>query len=223
LPEVAVSDGCGEVLSLTNLQGCNIMSSVRFSIRGAVVCAAVSSAVLGASVASATVITFGALAGANGSNYTTYTESGFTYAKTAGSGCVGQVFGNPTPDIFGGPTCDGGTTGSFTLTGGTFFFNGIDLAANNGLLTYSLVGKLGAATVWTQAGTLAGPTASFSTIAGLNPLSSVNSVLMTFSTQGTSWNIDNINVRAVPVPEPTTLLMACAGVAFILTRRRPSA
>ena len=176
---------------------------------------------LGTAAASATVITFGALPGANGSNFTSYTESGYTVAKTAGSGCVGTLFGNGVPSVFGGPTCDNGSTGSFSLTGGTFAFNGIDLAANGGALTYTFVGKLGAATLWTQTGTLAGPTATFVGITGSNASTFVNSVTMSFSTVGTSWNMDNINVAAVP--EPSTLAMAGLGLAALVAWKRRQA
>jgi hypothetical protein len=177
--------------------------------------------VLAGSASSATVVTFGGLGGTNGASYTTYAESGYTVTKTAGTGCVGQFFGNPTPDIFGGPSCDGGTTGTFSLTGGTFKFDAIDLAANNGTLTYTFVGKLGANTLWSQSGTLTGPTAVFATISGTNLGSVVDSVTLSFATAGSSFNLDNINVISAPVPEPTSLAMAGVSLAtLVLWMRR---
>jgi hypothetical protein len=178
-------------------------------------------------LASAATMTFGTLPGANGANYTTYSEAGLTFAKTAGSGCVGTFFGNPVPSIFGGPTCDSGSTGSFKLTGGTFSLTSVDLAANNGLLTYSFVGKLGAATQWTQSSSLAGPNATFVTIPGAFA-AAVDSVEFNFTTQGTSWNIDNIVVSsataAIPVPPSLALMLAgLAGIAGVSTARRRKA
>lgn len=199
------------------------MSLKRHALHGAVAL----TAVLATGLASAATMTFNSLPGGNGANYTTYSEAGLTFAKTAGSGCVAGLFGNSAPAIFGGPTCDGGTTSSFRLTGGTFSLTSLELSANNGLLAYSLVGKLGAVTQWTQDGELPGPNATFVPVLGLFG-AAVDSVEFNFTTRGTSFNIDNIvvdsAVAAIPVPPSLALMLAgLAGIAGVSTGRRRKA
>ena len=94
-------------------------------------------AICAATSASATVITFSALAGNNGDAFTTYTESGFTVAKLSGTPQVAKQFGNPTPDIFFDP---GQST--LSLTGGLFNFASADVAANGGQTTFAIFGYL---------------------------------------------------------------------------------
>jgi hypothetical protein len=172
-----------------------------------------------ASSAHATVITFINLSGLNGDPFTTYSENGFTVTKIAGSGCVGKNFGNPVPSVFGGPVCDGGTSGTFSVTGGgTFSFNDIDLAANNGNLSYEFLGKLGGGTVFDIKSTLGTDTRVFHTIASSN-LSAIDSLTLNFITAGTSWNFDNINVSS-NVPEPPSWTLIGLGLAGLAAARR---
>lgn len=175
--------------------------------------------------ASAAVITFGALPGNNGDPFTSYAEAGFTVMKDSGSGCVGKVFGNPVPNVFGGTACDSGSVGVFTVTGGLFEFAGIDLAANNGTLSYSITGLLNGSNVFVQSNDLAGPTGVFSTIASQSN-AVIDSLQLSFRTAGSSFNFDNINLTQ-RVSEPASGLLALAAFGVMIgalrSRRRLAA
>lgn len=173
--------------------------------------------------ASATVITFDNLPGNNGDPFTSYVESGFTVTKDSGSGCVGKSFGNPLPSVFGGPVCDNGSLGVFSVTGsGLFSFDSIDLAANNGALNYLIEGLVGTTLMFSNANSLAGPTAVFSTI-NSSSNAAIDTLRLTFRTAGTSFNMDNIVLSGgnqVPEPNAALLALLALGVGAATSRRR---
>lgn len=170
-------------------------------------------------IAMAVVITFDGLSGNNGDEFTTYTEDGYTVTKNAGSGCVAKAFGNPIPDVFGGPACDGGSFGEFSVTGTSLFsFDSIDFAANNGSLFYQIIGSLGGSDIWNITSALAGPSGVFSTIT--SPFSTaVDMLRLVLRTEGSSFNLDNIGVTAA-VPEPGSLTLLGAGLLGLGLMRR---
>src|SRR5262249_55244475 len=107
--------------------------------------------------ASATTITFSGLAGPNGTPVATYTEGGFTVVVSVVSEACpfcGQVFqdlqfGNPAPSLLSSAPVPGSLVGISTLDvtandGRELIFRSIDLAANNGNVTYEFQGLGGA-------------------------------------------------------------------------------
>lgn len=176
--------------------------------------------------AAAQTLTFGGLGGSNGDAFTgPYAESGYTVSLIAGDICVAQAFGNPTPDLFGGQICQSSAIRTATLQvtrgGGFFQFLGTDLATANGNTTFSFVGLVGGGAQYAQGGTIAPPQV-FQTIASANSATSVDELRITLTnTQGTSFNIDNIQLAA-SVPEPSSMILLAtglAGMAFVRRRR----
>jgi hypothetical protein len=186
---------------------------------------AVAVAALAAPAAHADVISFDDLVGTG--EFASHVEDGYTVSKTPGSsGCKAPVFGNAVPSVFGGRVCDGKQNGHYAVTGLLpFVFESIDLAANNGDLTYFFTGLMGGVELWSVHAELASDTGVFHTIwSGQSaPIDTLQ--LQLHTRQGSSFNFDNIVLTAVDqsaVPEPTTaalVLLALAG-AGLLRRRR---
>ena len=176
--------------------------------------------------ASAQTLAFGALVGANLSPFTTYAESGFTVDLFSGTICNAMIFGNPVPDLVGGPVCNGGSTAS-TLrikrtAGGLFRFLNTDLATQSGSSTYTFAGFLASVSQYstTNSFTLS---ATFANRAGPNPTTDIDELRISLNTTtASSYNIDNIALSVSTVPEPSSVALMSAGLLGLLAvaRRR---
>jgi len=176
--------------------------------------------------ASATVVSFDNLAGAQGSTFTSYVESGFTVESLLGKWLVAKNFGAPVPDIFSGKNW-GTASASIEVTGGVFTFGSVDISANNGDARYTIEGSKGGVSQFSFDGvrSCGGCFGAFATVS--NSFSSVliDSLTISITGAGTSYNLDNINVTAQVVPEPATYGLMLAGllaVGMIARRSRQS-
>jgi len=178
--------------------------------------------------ASAAVIDFGPLSGANNAVYTGHSEDGFDVGVLAGNFFEAHVFGNPVPSIYGGPI-DDPSPGTIQVTSDTrFSFESVDLASNNGEMTEFLItGLLDGNEVFSFGGALpsmSGPF-GFITVASLFT-DLIDELQIQLSPIGdvTSYNIDNIVLSPVPLPAALPLFAATLGAAgFARWRRRRKA
>lgn len=178
--------------------------------------------------ATAQTITFDALGGANGSFFSSYSESGFDVALTSGTICVAKNFGNPIPDLFGGPACSTAETSStLRITrsgGGAFQFVGADFATQNGTSSYTFQGFLASLSQYSGGGTLPG-NGAFATYASGNSGTGIDELFISFAADGgaSSYNVDNIVLASTAVPEPSTVALLAAGLlgmGAVRSRRR---
>lgn len=175
----------------------------------------VAAALLGAGAANAAIINFGALPGSNGDTYTSYAESGFTLQSLSGLAYVGKAYGNPVPNVFFRGANE------FRLTGtSTFVFNAIDFAAHNGSMDYTITGFLNGAQAWTFGSSIT-QGIGFVNVAGTSA-TAVDYVTLMLTANGTSSNLDNINVdfQGNPVPEPVSLALVALALAGAGVARR---
>ena len=163
--------------------------------------------------AQAAIISFDDLAGDNGTVFSSYSEDGFLISATGGEIFNGKSFGNPTPSLVVGSVFQGGPSGSFNVTlssGGMFSFDGFDLIGNNGLADYTVQGFSGASSIFSFSGSQGN---GFATIGG--SAGAIDRLSFSLTANGTSLNIDNLNVSAIPgnggVPEPSTWAMMLLG------------
>jgi hypothetical protein len=179
------------------------------------------------SAAYGVTITFGPVVGANETPYLGHVEDTFTVTPTSGDWRNAQIFGNPTPDIFGGPI-GSPLAAAIDVTEnvtGLFTFHSVDLAGNNSTeVTYSFEGYRNNALVLSQGGVLNQSVVWF-TIPSNNPALILDRLNIGLNPLGgaSSFNLDNIVVRQA-VPEPATLaLLAIGAFAAIAQRRRRAA
>ena len=188
---------------------------------------AVLPAVFVALPASAAVIEFSALPGANADTLGTYNEDGFTVTNLSNFK-VAAFFGKPARSIFalGQMNSGGGAgAGSFRLTatgGEAFFLHGFDLAAGNNPpstatpdLEWEISGSLNGNAVFDLASTSNG--SSFLTIdPGFDALV-VDTVIFSFIGREVSYNVDNIEVSIAPPPTDVPAPGALPLLGFGLT------
>ena len=188
-------------------------------LKATLITASICAAALGMpGTAGAAPITFGGLSGANGDPFSTYTENGFTVATTQGTWVEAHLFGAPVPDIF-----STSSVAAVSVTGpGLFSFSDVDLGLAGGTdVSYSITGMLGAATLYSFAGSLTG--VSFHNVLNSSSLL-IDKLLITMTKAGaSSYNIDNINVTAVPEPSSYLLMaLGLAGLAAMRSKKRGS-
>jgi len=177
--------------------------------------------------AHAATVTFDALPGSNADAFTSYSEAGFTVTKTAGDLFVGKSFGNPVPNLFGGPLY-GSASSTLDITAGglTFNFGSFDFSSQNGATaSYLVTGFLNNVSIFSLANTQ--PTGG-----GFQTINSGTGLLFdrlsfVLNTDGTSFNFDNFSgeIGGSAVPEPATWLsmvigFAGLGMALRAARRR---
>ncbi len=167
--------------------------------------------------AQAQTIDFGGLAGANGQAFSgPYVEDGYSTSATGGEVFEGHIFGNPQPSLVVGSVFNGGNLGVVeTSRAASFKLSSFELSAQNGDAGWLVEGFLGAALVYSYGGTAG---AGFSPYAGNAGV--VDRVRFTLTPGGTSVNIDNITLAAVPEPASWALMIAGFGLAGGAMRRR---
>ncbi len=170
------------------------------------------------STASAAVITFDGLTGATADPLSAYTEDGFTVTPTLGEWKEAHVFGNPLPSIYVsdlGPDTPFGNL-QITAGGGLFVFNSLDLQAFNSGVGYEIRGSRGGTLLFSVANGQA-PSPGFQTLTGGGAMV-IDTLTFDISGGPGSFNVDNINLTAVP--EPTAYLMLLSGLGLLPLLRR---
>lgn len=171
------------------------------------------------STASAAVITFDGLTGATADPLTAYTEDGFTVTPTLGAWKEAQVFGNPIPSIYVSDLGPGTPFGNLQITagGGLFVFNSLDLQAFNSGVGYEIRGSRGGTVLFSVPNSQAA-SPGFQTLTGGGSLV-IDTLTFDISSGGPgSFNVDNINLTAVP--EPTAYLLMLSGLGLLGAMRR---
>ena len=171
-----------------------------------------------ASVASAQVMTFGDLPGAETNPIpNTYSENGLNLSAT--SGVFHQTFfagnGNPAPAIYAHTQSSTSSTFEVTHDGGVWNFVGVDLLNINAGATFSIEGLLGGASQFTDSG----PINNFPVWQQYGQGNSgfdIDTLRVTVNL-GDSLQVFVDNVNAVPAPGVLPLL---AGAGLFAARRR---
>ncbi len=180
----------------------------------------------------AQTITFGALPGAAGSAFSSYTESGYVVDLLVGAMCNGFILGNPQPAPYGGSSCSSATT-SITMRvrrtdNGLFNFLGVDLATfattDAGSASFAYAGFANASTQF--ASSILPLSGGFATKNSINTTSSIDDLRLSViaGTPTSSFIVDNIALRQVNVvPEPSSvalMVMGLLGMVGVVRKKR---
>jgi hypothetical protein len=163
--------------------------------------------------ATASVIDFNTLTGANGDPFSTYSENGFTVTAIQGSWSRAFLFGNPIPAIF----CNQCAPGTVAITdgGAPFTFASVDLGnAQSSVDTFIIQGFRLGSMVFSQSGSLTLAN-SFQTFASIDPTVLMDNLTISLTSSASlfDYNIDNIVVDAVPEPGTVVLVGIALTVA----------
>lgn len=180
--------------------------------------------------ATGTTITFDGLNGSNADPFNGIASAGYTVSVASGNWYQSQVFGNNIPSIF--TRLLNGIEGSIMLAGGTFTMQSVDVAANNGNATYTFIGLLRGAAVFSNSGIVTGHSGPFffETVSNPSAASVIDTlyILVGAATSPSSINLDNIVIHwaepppppGASVPEPETVTLSGFSLAALVARRR---
>ncbi len=171
-----------------------------------------------ASATTVTIIDFNNLVAPNGTPFTSTTENGYTVTALSGSWFVGQLFGNPVPDVFLGPVGNP-AQGSIEVSGPLFIPVSVDIACNSGSCAATFLGLRGGVQQFLDIGGSFSAT-GFITSNSPHPTTVVDTLIITLipGSGATSMNLDNLVGNTVP--EPGTLALLGSGLMLVWRRFR---
>ncbi|NJL47397.1 MAG: PTPA-CTERM sorting domain-containing protein [Leptolyngbyaceae cyanobacterium SM2_5_2] len=171
--------------------------------------------------AEAAIIGFDPLGGLNLAPYTGHVEDGFTISTLNGAWQQGQIFGDPTPSILGGPigVPEPGVLSIIFNGNRNFFFRSVELSSNNtagsqyrfqgffkGSSAFDSIGSIGIKNQFQRFDNAASGIAIDELRISVTPGLNVS-----------SFNVDNIDVAPIPTP---ALLPGLIGMGVAALRKR---
>jgi len=169
----------------------------------------------------AAIIGFDPLSSPNLAPYTGHVEDGFTITPLSGTWQQGQIFGDPTPSILGGPigNSEPGIL-SIILNGNkNFFFNSVELSSNNTAGSqYRFQGFLKGGSVFDSIGSI-GIENQFQRFDNAPSDIAIDElrISVTPGLKVSSFNVDNIDVAPIPTP---ALLPGLIGIGVAALRKK---
>ena len=194
-----------------------------------IACASASAAHAQTVVPPRVTITFDSLTGDSGDFFSSYAEKGFNVTLIGGQACIAQTFGNPIPDLYGGPSCLIASPNAVIqvtrLDGGQFWFYGADMTSESFPATFTFTGRTNSSTRYVTSGSIAA-TDDFVFYANTAFGTNISALTITLNAgNAISYNLDNLLLITVMTPEPGTVTMLIAGLLLIggLVKARPRA